>query len=293
MVSQYFCRMNAGKYLNYDGQFMPVDQAVIRAENACFKFGNGFFDTLLLVNGKIMLENYHVKRWTDSIKKLSFQTDRDNFQDFLRAEIHRTAEMNNTGQVARIRISFFAKEEKLNIPFNHVSFIILTYNMQPSELLWQTDGINLGIFRNALKVRDNFSHIKTSSCLHYVSAAHYAATNGFDDVIILNESGSIVETTIANIFIVKNGNIITPPLTEGCIEGTMRNYLLFQLPQFEEQIIERSVTEDDLLNADEVFITNAIKGIKYVKKFRNRSYNNQISEKIYNRFVAPLYNRDC
>lgn len=281
--------MSAGKYLNYDGQFMPADQAVIRAENACFKFGNGFFDTLLFVNGKIVLEDYHTKRWNDSIKKLSFHAPRDHFENFLLTEVSRTAEMNYAGQVARIRISFFAQEEKLYVPFNHLSFIVMAYHMQPSELLWDRNGLNLGIFRSALKVRDSFSHIKTSSSLHYLSAAHFAAANGFDDVIILNESGNVVETTIANIYIIKNGTVITPPLAEGCIEGTMRKYLLSQLSSFKKRIVERPVTEEDVLDADEVFISNAIKGIKYVRTFRNRSYDNQISENIYNRFIAPLY----
>ena len=92
-------------------------------------------------------------------------------------------------------------------------------------------------------------------------AARQAKQNKWNDALVLNTAGNIIESAIANIFWVKDGNIYTPPLAEGCVAGVMRRHLL----QITPGIAEKPLTIDALSAADEVFLTNAIKGIRWVR----------------------------
>ena len=89
-----------------------------------------------------------------------------------------------------------------------------------------------------------------------VLGAIHAQENGFDNAILKNTDGNLIETTNANLFIIKQEVIYTPPLTEGCLNGTMRKWVLEQV-----NVVEKSLKLLDVKEADEVFITNAISGM--------------------------------
>ncbi|MES1224024.1 MAG: aminotransferase class IV, partial [Bacteroidota bacterium] len=81
----------------------------------------------------------------------------------------------------------------------------------------------------------------------------------------------------------------TPALSEGCINGVMRRYLLEKLREKNYVCTETELKEDDLLNADEVFLTNAITGIRWVKNYACKQYKSTITEKIYNEFIQTIF----
>jgi len=121
-------------------------------------------------------------------------------------------------------------------------------------------------------------------------AAQYAKANKLNDCLINNVKGHIADATIANIFLVKNNLVITPSLSEACVSGVMRRYLIEKLgasPNFE--LREGVVTKNDLETFDEVFLTNAINGIRWVKSFRNKTYVNTQTIQLFRDFIAPLY----
>jgi len=109
----------------------------------------------------------------------------------------------------------------------------------------------------------------------YVAAARQAQENKWNDSLILNTSGHVIESTIANIFWIKDGQIFTPPLTEGCVAGIMRRYLLYFLPSIQIPVITRLLTIEELATADEILLTNAIRKLKWVSRLGNKSYARQ------------------
>ena len=88
--------------------------------------------------------------------------------------------------------------------------------------------------------------------------------HGWDETLLLNPYGRVAEGAITNVFLIKNKIISTPPVTEGCIAGVMRQYLIDELPRRGFTIVEKPITMDQLAKADEVFLTNAIRRIKWV-----------------------------
>ena len=122
--------------------------------------------------------------------------------------------------------------------------------------------------------------------LPYAMAAQYARENKLNDSLILNTGNRIADSTIANVFIVKGGIIITPALKEGCVNGVMRRHLIEKFRMSGLGFQERELVVNDLKMADEVFLTNAINGIRWVRQFRDKIYTNEKTVDIYNRFIT-------
>jgi branched-chain amino acid aminotransferase len=98
--------------------------------------------------------------------------------------------------------------------------------------------------------------VKSISWLNNVWAVSEAVKDGFDEVVMLNERGEVAECTSANIFAVKNGKILTPPLNSGCLEGVTRGILMEIAPEAGVSVIEQALRPEDLYSADEVFISS-------------------------------------
>ncbi|HTB99960.1 MAG TPA: aminotransferase class IV, partial [Ferruginibacter sp.] len=130
------------------------------------------------------------------------------------------------------------------------------------------------------KTYDILSNLKHNNYLPYVMGALHAKKEKWNDAIILNSANRICDTTIANIFIIKDEIIYTPPLTEACVAGVMRNYIVRNSKSSGFELIEKELTQEDVLNADEVFITNTIRNIQWVQSINNTTYNNTIIKKI-------------
>ena len=141
------------------------------------------------------------------------------------------------------------------------------------------NGLVIDIYPDARKSCNVFSNLKSANFLPYTMAALYAKENKLNDCLLLNNSGNIADATTANLFIIKDGMITTPALSEGCVNGVMRRHLLERLKMENRsfKIRESIITIDNLLHAEEVFLTNAIKGIRWVKRFRENTYGNTIS----------------
>jgi len=117
----------------------------------------------------------------------------------------------------------------------------------------------------------------------------WAKENKLNDALILNSNNNIADATIANVFVIQDGIIKTPALTEACVSGVMRKFLLKRLKEENYSVQETSVTVDDILNASEVFLTNAIYGIRWVKEVGKSNYKKQLSEILYKKIITPNF----
>ena len=147
------------------------------------------------------------------------------------------------------------------------------------------NGLIIDIYPDARKSYDIFSNLKSANFQPYVMAAQYARENKLNDCLVLNSYNRIADSTIANLFLIKNEIIITPSLDEGCIDGVMRKYLVNSIKSDGADVKETTVSEKDILNADEIFLTNAIHGIKWVSHFRSNKYGSKKTTELYNRYI--------
>ena len=118
-------------------------------------------------------------------------------------------------------------------------------------------------------------------------ASKYANENNFDDVILLNTNNNIIETTNSNLFIILNNNkVITPPLKDGCVDGSMRK-LLISIIKNKYEFFEESISENDLDNCSEVILSNSTYGVRGIKKINEITYNNS---NLYKYLINSLNN---
>jgi branched-chain amino acid aminotransferase len=114
-------------------------------------------------------------------------------------------------------------------------------------------------------------------------AALHAKENKWNDSIVLNAEGRICDASIANIFMLKNDEVFTPSLSEGCVAGVMRRFLLEQLPAIGYRVHETKIEINDLVKADEIWLTNAVYKLKWVKSFNEKKIGNKVALNIFSK----------
>ena len=112
------------------------------------------------------------------------------------------------------------------------------------------------------------STLKSSNSLIYVLGTIYAKSKGFENALILNDNNNVIEATNSNIFIVKNNEITTPPIKDGCVDGVMRKWITNN-----ENIHVKSISINEIYDSEEIFISNTISGVTPVKKIDNQDLN--------------------
>lgn len=256
-----------------------MGERVFHADDHSYRYGDGLFETMRVADEKILLEGYHFERLFSGLEILKFQTPVFFTKQKISEEIKELCKKNNCEKSARIRLSVSRGNGGLYDCDNKFNYLIECWPLEPTG--FNENGLVIDMFPDARKSIDKFSNLKSANYLPYVMAAIWAKENKLNDALVQNQYGRICDATIANIFWVKDENIFTPPLNEGCVAGVIRKRILDIINGVEE----RSLAENDLLNADEVFLTNATSIVRWVKQFRNKTYGNKIAETIFTRLI--------
>ena len=272
-------------YINLNGKIQPGDQPALLVSNRGYRYGDGLFETIKVHNEKILLSHYHFERLFSGLSLLKFEIPKLFTAERLAKEILGLCKKNECGQRARVRLSVFRGNGGLYDEDKALQYVIECWPLDESVNKLNENGLVIDIYPDTRKSCDIFSNLKSSNFLPYSMATIYAKENKLNDCLLLNTSGCIADATIANLFIIKDAIVTTPALSEGCVNGVMRRYLLEKLPDAGFKTKEASILLQDVENADEVFLTNAIKGIRWVKQFRDKIYTNEITAEIYYRFI--------
>jgi len=284
--------MNDVSFLNYNGKIHRSNDLLIQADNRSFRYGDGFFETMKMINGKIILSEFHFERLFASLEILKFQRPNYFTKEYLEESIVALTKKNIHDKLARIRLTIFRGNGGLYDAQNNTpNYIVQSWSLNNESNSFNENGLVIDIFKEAKKACDNFSHIKSNNYLAYAMAALWAKQNRLNDALLLNSGERIADATIANIFIIKDGIIKTPALTEGCISGVMRKYLLQCFREKNIVAEESQITVDDIFNAKEVFLTNAIFGIKWVKQAGEKMYENSTASMLHKKFIIPLFSK--
>ncbi len=262
--------------LCYNGKFMAADKPLLTVDNRSFRYGDGCFETMKVYQGQLLVADLHFERLIASLHILHFHIPAHFTKEYFLELIRELCQVNGVSRLARVRLTVWRAGTGLYDPVDHTPhFLIQCWELPKHIFELNEAGVSLGIFPDAIKSADKLANVKSNNCLPYVMAALYARQHNLNEVLLLNNFGRVADTTIANIFIVHGRKVITPPLSEGCVSGVMRKHLLQAELPF--RIEEQPLTVSDLAGADEIFLTNAIFGIRWVGRFRNTHYSNAAS----------------
>jgi len=280
--------INVKNYFNYNGKLFEVLHPALSVSNHSYRYGDGLFETMKIVNGKINLIEFHFERLFYSMQVLGFRVPVLFSEKKIADEIYQLAEKNSCTQLARVRLVVSRGEGGLNDCDDKLQYTIECFAADENVNRLNENGFIIDIYPDAIKSCDKFSNLKSTSYLPYVMAARFAKENKLNDALVLNQYGRICEASIANIFWIKDRVVYTPLLGEGCVAGTMRKYLLKNIPFIDIVVSEVNCSIEDLMNADEVFLTNAVYGMRWVKQFRDKNYFNKTANEVYQALIVSL-----
>jgi len=277
------------EFFNYNGKIYKSNAAVIGINSRGFRFGDGLFETMKSINNRLQFVNDHFARLWNGMNTLQFKISTHFTPENLQQEILELLNKNGHNNIARVRLTIFRGDGGLYDDINHIpNYLIQTWPLPEDTGKWNSNGLLLGIYNDVKKNCDLLSNLKHNNFLPYVMAAFHAKKQKLNDAVLLNNHGRICDTTIANIFLIKDHTVYTPSLDEGCIEGIMRKNVLDQLAAAGHPVIECGITVEDLLCADEVFLTNSIHNIRWVQSIGDKKYPNTLIQKNYSSFLPSI-----
>ncbi len=267
-------------FFNYNGRIFSENDNIIGPTNRGLRYGDGVFETIKFKNGEIILAAQHFERLWAGMDALEFTVPIHLTFEKLTAEIKALIKKNKLKE-ARIRLTVIRSDGGIFNPKNNTpNYIIEAIKLPEDNGSLNINGLQICIYGDALKSIDKFSSLKNNNYLPYFMGAKFAKQQQCNDALILNSKGNICDSTIANIFFIKENIIFTPALTEGSVAGVMRNWLINSLKLLDYKVEETTVSTGLLYEADEVFLSNSIYNIRWVSSLENKKYTNIEIQKI-------------
>jgi branched-chain amino acid aminotransferase len=268
-------------FVNNNGDIFPNDGALISPNNRSYLYGDGLFESLRIMNGKVINLQNHYKRLMEGAKVLKMRIPSFYTEEFFQTKVDELIKKSGITRGGKCKISIDRSSGGTYFPeTNEVSFFIEIYPYDANLFELNHKGLEIDIYTELKKQKNFLSNYKTKNCLIYVMAAINSKEKNLDDMLLTNDKGGILESINSNLFVVSNGVLYTPGLEEGCLAGTMRMQVINLALQNNIKVYECNILPSNMLAADEIFLTNAIRGIQWVGGYRTKRYFNSTSRKI-------------
>lgn len=254
----------------FNKKLIPADNPCIRHNDRGFTLGHGLFETMLVKKNVMPLMDYHWARLIASAPILDIQIPFSKIQ--LESMVHELVIENNLqDKIASARVTITHGESERGI--------LPLQTPNPNYLITVSDCASIGtnpysalIVTTRKNEHTVSSKIKSISYLDNILAKQEAKSQQYDEAILLNTASNLADGAIANVYIVKDNKISTPLVADGALPGVIRRILLEELSQ-DFSIQERSISVSDLFDADEIFLTNALMGVKSINRLNTKQYH--------------------
>lgn len=267
--------------INFNGKIL--DESDQLSNNRGFLYGDAVFETLKIVNNKILFWEDHYFRLMSSMRIIRLDIPETYTPEFLKENIIKIHQKKSLTANSRVRITVFRYSSgKYRPDSNTSSFIISSEEVRESNYVLNNGDYKVDLFKDFYLDNQLISSIKSNNKIINVVASIYSNENGLENCILLNKNKMVVEFINSNIFTVNQGKIYTPKLSSGCLNGVMRKNLINILRLNSFEVFEEDISTFDLTKSDEIFGTNIIQGLFSVTNYRNKYYSNSISLKILN-----------
>jgi branched-chain amino acid aminotransferase len=252
-------------YLLYNDRIHPTDDVLLRPGQLGLLAGWGVFTTLRIYEGVPFEFNRHWKRMLRDAAKINVPMPFE--RDAVRARLLELIERNEAYEASMRLCVFRSKGGMWEGPGSGNEADLVAFSVPVKG--WK-DRVALDVCEQGRHAASPFAGTKTLSWSHNLTMAENAAKAGFDETILLNERGEVAECTSANIFAVREGVTLTPPLSSGPLPGVTREVMLEALDQADTPVREAVLRLDDLFAADEVIITSSTRELIAVERIQDR-----------------------
>ncbi len=267
--------------INFNGNIVSSETNLLQ-NNRAFLFGDAVFETLKIVDNKILFLEDHYFRLMSSMRIVRMEIPMNFTLEFIEEQILNLAKANNCSDSARIRFTVYRNSGGYYLPeTNEISYLINAKPLENKLYSFDNSEFEVDLFKDFYITKQLLSSIKTTNKMVNITGSIFAKENDLQNCLLLNDSKNVIEALNGNIFMLLNNKLITPPISEGCLNGIMRKQILELAKKTENlEVVEAIISPFDLQKADELFITNVISGIQPITKYRKKKFESSLSGKI-------------
>lgn len=262
----------------FNHEILDWEEVRLSPLNRGFRYGDGFFETIAIVKGTPRFLDQHIGRLKNGANLLQLDVQKILNLDNIRNRIQALQTTNKLHEDAKLKLYVWRNSEGLYAPADGNAQYLMIIE---KSIYTKTSFINSAGFSNkTYNYPSPVSRFKTMSAMKYVIAGIEMKEKKLDEIIISDHQGFVSETLSSNLFWKNNDTYYTSPLSTGCIEGIMRNWLIDRLRQEGFTVKEKKVKPAELNGSDHIFTTNSM-GIRHIQSIGERTYEmDLVSQKI-------------
>lgn len=231
----------------YQGKFLSVEEIQISARDRSYRYGDGLIETILFRHGRLFRAKQHVGRLLDGTQLLKIPWAND--PDYLIAICEELIKKSGrTNGICRLQLSRGNQQGGL-IPTHsdEAALCVILQDEAPRQKVAFRLMLATGI---SVYSKDPLLQVKSANRLPWILARQEATESGYDDALLTNEYGHITESSVANVFWIKDSVVRTPPTSEGLLPGVGRETVIELLKRSQVSVEEAPAPVEALLNAD-------------------------------------------
>jgi branched-chain amino acid aminotransferase len=267
--------------INFNGT-IELSTNNLLCNNRAFLYGDGIFETVRIIDSKVLFLEDHYFRLMSGMRIIRMEIPMNFTMEYFEEQLLQTAKANAISDSCKVRITVFRNKGGLYLPeTNSISFLINATEIIEKKYVVAKNEYEVDLYKDFYVSKQLLSSIKSTNRMINITGSIFANENDLQNCILINESKNVVEVLNGNLFMFIENKLITPPVSEGCLNGVMRKQILSIAKQFETiEVIEEPISPFDLQKADELFITNVIIGIQPITKYRKKDYGSELANKL-------------
>ena len=275
--------------VNYNGNIQESSSISIE-NNRGFLFGDSVFETIKVMDNKVLFLEDHYFRLMASMRICRMEIPMNFTMEYFESQIVTLISSLEKSNSYRVRFSVYRESEGFYLPKSrNVQFIVTASPLSSDLYSIGKENYEVELYKDFYIQKQLLSALKTNNKMLQITGSIFASENGYDNCLVLNDEKNVVEALQSNLFM-KTGNVVvTPPVSDGCLNGIMRKQVLEILKKIEGiEVNEISISPFDLQKADELFLTNVISGIQPITKYRKKEYTTEFASEVVKRLNAKI-----
>ena len=277
--------------INVNGKLVSTTALAIE-ENRGFLYGDAVFETVRVLDKKVLFAEDHYFRLMSSMRIMRMEIPMhftlENFQE----EIIKTVEAHTADAKAfRVRLTVYREATGKYLPQENktIGFVATAEVLEEAVYTFHNQPYEVELYKDFYVAANLLSTVKTTNRAVNVLASIFASENDYQNCLLVNDKKNIIEAVNGNLFVVSQNTIKTPSLDEGCIKGVMRKQIIELIGKHPDYTLEEgAISPFELQKADEIFITNVIVGIQPVTKYRKKTFTAQVAKDLLDRLNAKI-----
>ncbi|MBN2482540.1 MAG: aminotransferase class IV [Bacteroidales bacterium] len=285
--------MHESKFICYNGEYLHAGEPCLLADNRAFRFGDAVTEDIHAYGTEPQFLSWHIERMISGMKLLSMDIPVHYTTETFGTCISKLLTKNLIFGGAAVYLTVFRDSSRLFVPeHNQVSFILDCQKLESNFYELNPKGLVIDVFGQAVRFRHSFSTLRSASTFLFIAAGIHNRQNGLDECVLMNDKGNIVESSCSNIFLLKGKSVFTPGLDEGCIPGIIRRAMIKVCDESEFRVNDRcSLSTRALEEADEIFLTDAINGIRWVGAYKQKRYYKKTTQLLLQKLNEYAFGR--